>query len=166
MADANPTPEVLRANFAYNPETGEIFRTTGERPGRVGHDGGATYLQVCFGKKTLLAHRLAWVLMTGQWPRGQIDHINGDKADNRWANLRDVTPMENSQNMHRAKRNNRAGTLNVSKYRSGKFIARLYRNGRSTYLGSFDTPEEATAVVQAAKNLPSLLTNDLDQRET
>ncbi len=156
MATANPTPAELRAAFSYDPSTGQIRRINGERPGPVGHMASG-YLRVVLGDRQMMAHRVAWCLVHGEWPLHQIDHINGDKADNRLANLRDVTGLVNSQNMHRAKKNNRAGELGVSRYKSGRHIARIYREGRRYYLGSFGTAEEARAAYRAAKESPTAL---------
>ena len=56
------------------------------------------YLRVSVLGKSHLAHRFAWFLHTGEWPSGVIDHINGDRSDNRIGNLRDVSPSENASN--------------------------------------------------------------------
>ncbi len=89
--------------------------------------------------------------MTGAWP-DQIDHINGDRMDNRWANLRLAT---NSQNHANSKRyvTNRCGFKGVS-WRSdkNKWSARIVRNYRAKNLGYFDSPEQAhEAYVRAAE---------------
>ena len=74
-------------DMKYNAETGEITKD-----GKVrGWAKGRGYRRVMYMGKEVLAHRLAWFLKTGDWPKDKIDHINGIKGDNRWTNLRDVS---------------------------------------------------------------------------
>ena len=91
------------------------------------------------------AHRLAWFLVTGEWP-DQIDHINGVRADNRWVNLRAVDSKTNSENNHVAR------GYHYHKA-AGKYMARIRTNGVEHYLGLFSTPEEARAAYTAAKSI-------------
>lgn len=156
MADANPTAAELRADFSYNPETGLLTRISGQRPGHVvGYPAGNGYMTVTYRKRTHLAHRLAWCIATGQWPVGQVDHINGNKQDNRLCNLRDVSPQTNSQNRHGALRNNRTALLGVTLTKSGRYMARLLVAGRRHYLGVHDTAEAAHAAYKAARSHPT-----------
>lgn len=93
----------LKTVFRYDPETGLIswlkpprgFRTPNGAAGTVNKSG-----YVVIGRKPnfFTAHRLAWALHTGEWPQGQIDHINGIRNDNRWVNLRLATGRQNKQN--------------------------------------------------------------------
>lgn len=100
--------------------------------------------------RTFRAHRVAWALAHGEWPRGFLDHINGDKTDNRLANLRDVTRLENARNMPRPK-NNTSGVLGVSWSKShGKWAARIKVEGRKLSAGHFDKFEDACAARRAA----------------
>lgn len=88
--------------------------------------------------------------MTGSWPKDQIDHINGDRTDNRFSNLRDVTNEINNQNKKRAQSNNRLGLLGVCHHQGG-FRARIAVNGKSKCLGVYLTPELAHQVYLDAK---------------
>ena len=152
MADANPTAAELRAAFSYDPATGAITRINGERPGHVvGYAGRNGYTSLTYRKRTHLLHRVAWCIAHGAWPVGQIDHINGDKQDNRLCNLRDVSPQVNSQNRHGALRNNRTAMLGVTLTKSGRYMARMLVAGRRHYLGLHDTAEAAHDAYKRAR---------------
>ena len=90
--------------------------------------------------------------MTGEMPRGDVDHIDGDRANNIWANLRDVSHKANLQNRHGAQKNNKSGFLGVHK-RGKKWAASIAVNGRSVSLGRYPTPEDAHHAYLGAKRL-------------
>lgn len=96
--EARFTVEQLRQRFFYCPTTGSIRKKMngwlGE-PMRAMKDG---YIQTRFDGCNFPAHRLAYLLATGVWPTGVVDHVNHDRSDNRIANLRDVSPLENRRN--------------------------------------------------------------------
>lgn len=121
----------------YNPETGDI-----RDRGRVvtGKRMPIGYLRVQLGGHSYYAHRLAWFLMTGAWPSA-VDHVNGDRADNRWSNLRLATPSQNSSNARRS-RSNTTGRKGVTTYR-GRFRAQICVQGQRKWLGDFISIEEA-----------------------
>ncbi len=161
MADANITARRLREVVSYNPETGEFTRLVrlaqrhqvGDRADFLATGGGLQgYRRVSVDSLRFLAHRAAWLYVYGEWPSMHIDHINGDRGDNRIANLRDVSPRTNLENQRNPKGSNRSGFLGVyqpKNYR--KWIARLQVKGKGMYLGVFETPEEAHRVYLAAK---------------
>lgn len=160
MAKNDLTAARLRELLSYNPETGEFIRLAAggkrlTRPDTVGPVVGAGnhlgYKQVSVAGMQYQAHRVAWLYMTGAWPTGQIDHINGDGKDNRWCNLRDVAPRVNSQNQRAARSDNGIGMLGV--YPNHKrFMAKISTpEKRNLYLGTFDTAEEAHAAYLQAK---------------
>jgi hypothetical protein len=79
-------------------------------------------------------------MMTGEWPKNEIDHINGDSLDNRWINLREATHVDNATNRHRRK--NRSGFVGVRKY-AHDWGASFSADKKYYRLGHFNTPEEA-----------------------
>jgi len=102
-------------------------------------------------KKIYLAHRVIWALMTGVWPTDEIDHINHDRSDNRWENLRQVTRHENKKNVSK-QRNNTSGVPGVVWDKSeGKWQARIQENRVFQNLGRFDSIEEAARVRKQAE---------------
>lgn len=152
------TVERLRELLDYDPATG-VFTwkaksaprsnrmKIGEVAGSVGVHG---YVIVGVGGSAYRAHRLAWFYVHGEWPSKSIDHINGKRADNRIANLRDVSVTENNRNLTRAKRQSESGLLGVCK--SGKrWSAQLRGTAGKRHLGTFDTPEEAHQAYLRAK---------------
>tara|TARA_R110002051_G_scaffold316556_1_gene396316 strand:- start:4763 stop:5386 length:624 start_codon:yes stop_codon:yes gene_type:complete len=95
------------------------------------------------------AHRLAWFLTHGRWPEF-IDHIDGDRANNRVANLREVTRAENTRNAFMRK-DNTSGHAGVHLHKaSGKWRAHIHSHGRYVHLGLFDRFEDAVAARQSA----------------
>jgi hypothetical protein len=151
MKPCIPVAEV-RAMLSYDPATGEFrwfrgFRRLAMRAGSVKKDG---YRYIAMkGKRRYLAHRIAWALVTGEWPDRQIDHINGIRGDNRFVNLRLATNSENMRNRPMV-RSNQTGFKGVSRTPIGRFSAKIGVNGKSFYLGTFDTAEAAATAYAAA----------------
>lgn len=100
--------------------------------------------------KYYFGHRVAWFLHFGVWPKGQIDHINGVKADNRIVNLRDSTQTENMQNGREPRKHNKTGLLGVSENK-GKFQAEILVAGKRMFLGTFTSPFAARDAYLEAK---------------
>lgn len=95
------------------------------------------YARIGVGKHSFLVHRVIWFFAYDEWPSGDIDHINGDKQDNRLENLRSVTRSENLRNMIR-RSDNKSGCTGVYwRKGEGKWIATVTVRGRTTYLGRF-----------------------------
>jgi hypothetical protein len=142
------TQENLKDVLHYDPETGNFTRlkNKGSKSPSVGTllNG---YLRIGVGQKIYAAHRLAWLYMTGSFPSGQIDHINGNKLDNRFVNLRVATASENKQNMRKARRGSRSGLIGASWHtQSQKWRAAIQIDGKKKHLGYFNTAEEAHLV--------------------
>lgn len=144
--------EVILSKFEYNPVTGVITRAkTGDVANRRGSQG---YLRVCLNKKYgyRLAHRVAFVLMNGEWPDASmhVHHVNADRADDRWENLQLVTPREN--NAAKVQRED-------SNIRS--FGGRLQVSGGTTV----DTMEQARAIRAGWQELVARVTGDGNQKD-
>jgi len=97
------------------------------------------------------AHRLAWLIMTGSWPALDIDHIDGNRLNNKWDNIRQANQSENSQNRIKRK-DNTSGFVGVHRnHKNHKWVSRIFSRGKYTYLGEYDTPEEASKAYCEAK---------------
>jgi len=108
---------------------------------------GYWYLQIK-GRK-FLAHRLAWLFVHGAWP-GELDHIDGDRRNNKLSNLRECDRSQNCMN-RKASSRNLSGFKGVSfNERAKAYRARIHVNGRDKFLGHYSTPEQAHAVYEAA----------------
>lgn len=128
--------ELLR----FDGETGFFYRAAnGARADRSAVNG---YRRVTVNGKTHYAHRLAWFYSTGSWPTETIDHINGNRADNRLANLRPATRLEQQGN--RKSQKGGTGYRGVHTNRQ-RFVAHICHAGKTTYIGSFSSAEEAAA---------------------
>jgi len=135
----------LRELLKYDPDTGIftsiIFRVN-RRGGIAGRSRKDGYVDIGVDGNRYLAHRLAWLYMTDKWPEAEIDHKNGLLNDNRFDNLREATRSINSQNIRKARKDNKLGMLGVSQ-RGEKFAAQIEVFGENIYLGLFATPEQA-----------------------
>lgn len=95
--------------------------------------------------KNFTAHRAAWVVHFGEYPDGEIDHINGDRTDNRICNLRSVSTLENQKN-RQAPNTNKSGHVGVSWDRvRRKWHAFIGVSGRTVHLGHYISKEEAVS---------------------
>jgi hypothetical protein len=161
---------LLRANFNtgklyWLPRTPDIFeeekhtrertcskwnaRFAGKEAFSTRHTKG--YLSGAIFGRGYRAHRVLWLLHTGKWPSSQIDHINGDKADNRLVNLREVTNEENSKNQ-KIRVNNTSGVHGVFwNKRNKKWQAMIGISGGRKHLGFFAEKEDAATARKAAE---------------
>ena len=143
------TQEELKELVSYVPETGLFVRLkrTSNRI-EVGQSAGWKdaygYLNISLHGKKWKAHRLAWLYVYGDFPKQEIDHINGIKDDNRISNLRDVNRLTNELNKGK-QANNTSGFKGVSlQKQSGKWEAYICCNGKKKSLGVYATPEIAS----------------------
>jgi hypothetical protein len=119
----------------------------GDSAGYVDKDG---YLRVKIGWRGFPSSRLAWFYMTGSWPPVFVDHIDMDRGNGKWENLRLATNSTNQANQ-RAKVNNSLGIKGVRRINCKKkpYLAEIRFNGKYKYIGIFATAEEASAAYAA-----------------
>jgi hypothetical protein len=152
--------ERLREILNYEPMTGEFrwrqYRSGRARAGAVaGTVSPLGYRVIHIEDRAYLAHRLAWVFVYGEWPAGMLDHANHDPLDNRISNLRLATVPQNRANS-KVRSDNIVGLKGVRRQpRSAtRWAARITRQGKTIFLGSFPSPEEAhAAYCSAAKEI-------------
>lgn len=138
----------VRELLHFDPETGVFTRRV--RTARRTHvgdiagcDNGHGYIFFMVDGRAFLAHRLAWLYMTGEWPKADIDHVNCDRADNRFCNLREATRSQNRTNA-RMRRADTSGFKGVSwSEHAGKYRASIKIRSKSKNLGYFATPQRA-----------------------
>lgn len=120
------------------------------------------YWRISLFHKRYAAHRLAWFYVYGEWPKKQLDHIDGNRSNNRIDNLRDAAQFDNSQNRYKPSKNNKSGFLGVhfNKY-SKKWVAMIMINGKSHFLGGFKSPEMASEAYLSAKTTLHPFSNHL-----
>lgn len=161
-------PEVLRQLLSYAPDTGDLtwrarpLHFFNDTPGRCKehafanwnarwsgqpafvHDNGHGYLRGRVLGIEVMAHRAIWAIMTGQWPTNMIDHINSNRADNRWSNLREADASQNQFNRAGWSASGHKGVY----WHKEKLLWKAMFQGR--HVGYFDTIEEACAAHYAA----------------
>ncbi len=162
---ALPSPEVLRQLLRYEPETGKLFwlprgpewfapdgywsRTTASRRFNEKYAYCEAFTAVSRGYKCgrvfdhmHLAHRVIVAMMTGHWPTSEVDHIDLNRSNNRWTNLRPATGLENRINKS-VRRDSKLGIKGVQERPGGRFVARIRLHGKTTHLGRFGCPTAA-----------------------
>lgn len=155
------TVERVKQLLTYNPETGEFFwnargiaHVDVDKAGKIaGHFQSDNYIRITIDGVKILAHRAAYAVMTGVWPTHQVDHIDGNKSNNKWSNLRHATNKLNCANRGKQKRNT-SGYKGVYLTKRGKYEAGIRVNYKYHHLGTFNTAEDAyAAYCNAAERL-------------
>lgn len=155
-----PTPEDRRiADYvAYDPETGaftwKISRgskvAAGSPAGSAWRRKGDARWVIRFEDRGYQANRVAWLIVTGDWPVRPVDHRDGDGLNNRWLNLRLATGPQNAANA-RKRKDNTSGHKGVTRRtNTGQFEARIQHEHRRISLGRFATAEEARCAYERA----------------
>ncbi len=154
------TQEKLMGLLRYDPGTGLfVWLVVRGRFARPGSPAGAehkakrsnsSYIRIKIDGRSYLAHRLAFLYMTGNWPVGLPDHVNMNTMDNRWMNLRESTPSQNQAN-RTVRKDNKTGIKGVFYIpRDKKFSSEIQVQGQQIRLGYFDTAEAAGAAYEIA----------------
>lgn len=155
-----PSREWLRDKYVYDPDTGLL---TYKASGKVAsHHHNKGYHRVTINNRWHLAHRVIWKMMVSDIVPDQIDHINGNKADNRIENMRAAEHAQNifNQNICRANTSGFKGVSHAVRG-SGRWRAYITAGGIRHELGHYGTKEEAhAAYVEAAKRLHGEFAND------
>lgn len=147
------TADRLREVLRYSPSTGEFhwrIMCSARRPaGMLAGDKkkGSGYILIGVDGCRYRAHRLAWLYMTGEWPKQQVDHKDRNRSNNKWENLREASQQQNSANMRRP---SRSGLKGVFSRTPTRWIASIAVDRRTIYLGTFTTAEQASAAYTAA----------------
>lgn len=159
------TQEQLKELLHYDPETGIFTWKVSRGRCKSGSVAGTanvshTSSQILYKKrvkikllgKLEMAHRLAWLYMTGSIPIGEIDHINRDSMDNRFDNLRDVTHKQNVENTE-LRVNNTSGFMGVTySVKNQNWYSQIQHCGERMFIGTFNTPEEASTAYEAMRD--------------
>ena len=141
--------------LCYDCESG-IFTWKIKKSGSKGINNAAggsngRYMRIVVNGKKFYAHRLAWLFHYGDYQSGIIDHINGNKTDNRICNLRDVSYSTNGLNRHN-QANNKSGSIGVSFSNTrNRWVARIVRNRIVTHIGYFTKKEDAISAYESKK---------------
>lgn len=150
------TIERLNWVLRYEREQGKFYWSKPNKGILVGDEAGSInpngYRTIMIDQKAHYAHRLVWFIEAGTWPKDIVDHINGDRDDNRIVNLRDVTSSRNSHNTWKLGNNNKTGFRGVTRA-GGKYIPQIMVDGVLEFIGytMFDTAEEAAKVYEARR---------------
>ncbi len=165
-----PTPETLRKLLSYNCETGQlIWKKTNSPRALAGSVAGCLskhtgYVLVRVNKKLMRAHRVVWMMIYNEVP-SEIDHIDGNRSNNRIENLRILSRSENNQNRG-VQKNNISGFTGVSFDSSrSKWVAKIQLNGKTTHLGRFGSLDDAKQAYADAKQKMHMAQPNVVKRE-
>lgn len=160
------TKSLISSVLSYNEKSGVFTRLkdnsrywqAGDFAGTLSSKG---YVVLSLGGSLkILAHRAAWILMTGENAPGQIDHIDGNKLNNAWSNLRVATNMQNCQNKKKARSDSVSGLLGAFYVKSkNKYDAYICVKGKRIYLGRYAAAKDAhEAYIKAKRELHEFCT--------
>lgn len=153
--------QTLKETFEYDPDTGALTyrQPRGSLPaGRTAGTETAGGYNVMYNGSYIMAHRIIWNIVTGEWPQHPVRHVNGDKLDNRWSNLAVHTPLRERDPITRkpVPRNtdqvpaHGVGRRTFAKMGVSLFEANAIIDKERVFLGRFDTEAEARAAFKSA----------------
>ena len=144
----------MQRAIAYNPATGDFTWKVSRGTVKAGDSAGSIsdgYLRIKFSGQRVFAHRLAWLFMYGRMPKDQIDHIDGDRTNNRITNLREVDHKTNHRNL-RISPFNTSGVMGVGWHKPDqRWQARIKVDGLLMHLGNFADWFDAVCARKAAE---------------
>lgn len=154
-AEKELTVEFLNSRLEYDPITGKFTWKVAKGGKRVGDEAGSVndqgYVLIRINRIIYRAHRIAWIMIKGYSPEGEIDHIDGNRSNNSWSNLRDVPRLENKRNQGKVTTNT-SGHNGVMWYKAGqKWHAQITVEGKTIHLGYFEKIEEAVKARKQAE---------------
>ena len=158
MADGLPTLARVKEALSYNEETGVFtwrklhkgLKASSNLVAGTKHNAG--YVTINIDRKLILAHRLAWFYVHGEWPPHFVDHINRVRNDNRIANLRLANKKQNMENQN-LRCNNTSGHKGVDWDRArSKWRVQIRHNGKGHCIGRFSRLEDAILARQQAEH--------------
>lgn len=149
------TAERLQELVHYDPTTGIFTHRAPRKKIRVGEIAGTVdkasgYVILCIDRRHHYGHRLAFLYMTGEWPKQMVDHRDGNRANNVFDNLRDAPRLINQQNLRHATAVSSSGLLGAYRKRN-KWESRIRHCGQVIRLGVFATAEQAHDAYLRAK---------------
>lgn len=151
------TQDYLKSQLNYCMETGKFTRNMRTRKFKQGAECGTLrssgYVIISIDRVLYRAHRLAWLYVTGEWPSDEMDHVNGDRSDNRFVNLRVCNRSQNGFNKG-VRRDSGVGVKNVLYYKDwGKYCVRIRVSGKDYNYGPFSSIDEASSVAAHAQTI-------------
>lgn len=152
------TLEEANLLFLYEPSTGRLLNRSSRGRAKVGDEagwvmvsGGKSYRSVSVGKRKYLTHRVIWLILTGQFPSGDIDHEDGNGLNNLATNLKAVPHSKNQMNQRKPS-NNKSGHIGVHWCRTTEtWVSQLRLGGKTVFWKKFDTLAEAISARKAAE---------------
>ncbi|OZY45841.1 HNH endonuclease signature motif containing protein [Pseudomonas lundensis] len=146
----------LKELFSYDPDTGQFMRrvrVSNQQAGTIaGGVNNSGYVMLRIDGQRCMAHRAAWLYMTGEWPEYEIDHINRNGFDNRFTNLRDVTHMVNLHNRSRGNAVIPPSNIYWDGRKGGRWWGCFSVNGKTHYTGSSRDKAEARKMLEKRKS--------------